>query len=176
MSLGYIFDDNSQINKLHGHQVYRPSEIKKIESFPICYAIGSNKIRQQLSTRSDYKVAKPLIHTTAVKSNFSKIDFGTVIMANVVINADVSIGKHCIINTSAVIEHDVTISDYAHISPNATVTGGVAIGEGTQIGAGAVVLPNLHIGKWATIGAGAVVTKNVPDNTVVVGNPAKPIR
>ena len=55
----------------------------------------------------------------------------------------------------------------------ACVAGGVSIGEGSLIGAGSVILPNIKIGKWATIGAGAIVTKDVPDHTVVYGNPAR---
>ena len=42
-----------------------------------------------------------------------------------------------------------------------------------MIGAGAVVLPNLRIGRDAVVGAGAVVTRDVPDNAVVYGNPAR---
>ncbi len=47
------------------------------------------------------------------------------------------------------------------------------MGEGTHIGIGACVLPNINIGKWSIIGAGAVVIEDVPDNVIVVGNPAK---
>ena len=54
--------------------------------------------------------------------------------------------------------------------------GCVSIGDFAFIGAGATVLPNLKIGKNSIIGAGAVVTKDVPDNVVVYGNPAKFIR
>ncbi len=49
------------------------------------------------------------------------------------------------------------------------------MGEGTHIGIGACVLPNINIGKWSIIGAGAVVIEDVPDNVIVVGNPAKVI-
>ena len=60
-----------------------------------------------------------------------------------------------------------------HIAIQASVAGGVHIGDGALIGAGSVILPNIKIGKWATIGAGSVVTKDVPDNALVYGNPAK---
>lgn len=38
------------------------------------------------------------------------------------------------------------------------------------------ILPGVTIGKNAVIGAGSVVTHDVPDNTVVVGNPARPLK
>ena len=42
-------------------------------------------------------------------------------MPHAVINADITIGKHVIINTGAIIEHDNNIADYVHVSPNATL-------------------------------------------------------
>lgn len=46
------------------------------------------------------------------------------------------------------------------------------VGDGVKIGSNATILP-VKIGKGSMIGAGAVVTKNVPPNSIVVGNPAK---
>ena len=43
------------------------------------------------------------------------------------------------------------------------------------VGAGAIVLPGVTVGENAIVGAGSVVTKDVAANTVVVGNPAKPV-
>jgi acetyltransferase-like isoleucine patch superfamily enzyme len=45
-----------------------------------------------------------------------------------------------------------------------------------MVGAGAVILPRITIGIGAVVGAGAVVTRNVPAGSIVVGNPAKPIK
>ncbi|OMJ14796.1 putative acetyltransferase [Smittium culicis] len=52
----------------------------------------------------------------------------------------------------------------------------IKIGDNAWIGGGAIVLPNVTIGKNSVVAAGAVVTKDVPDNVVVAGNPAKVIR
>ncbi|MEO0058899.1 MAG: hypothetical protein RLZZ312_546, partial [Bacteroidota bacterium] len=43
-------------------------------------------------------------------------------------------------------------------------------------GGGSIILPGVTIGSGVTVGAGSVVTKNVPDNVLVAGNPAKVIR
>lgn len=45
--------------------------------------------------------------------------------------------------------------------------------KGATIGAGSTILPGLTIGSHAMIGAGSVVTKNIPKNTIWVGNPAQ---
>jgi acetyltransferase-like isoleucine patch superfamily enzyme len=52
----------------------------------------------------------------------------------------------------------------------------VILEDDCWIGAGAIILPGVKIGKMAIVGAGAVVTKDVPDNTTVVGIPAKAVR
>ncbi|MNP73102.1 Maltose O-acetyltransferase [compost metagenome] len=52
----------------------------------------------------------------------------------------------------------------------------VVINDGVFIGVGAIILPGVTIGKGALIGAGAVVTKDVPEYTIVGGNPAKVIK
>jgi maltose O-acetyltransferase len=51
----------------------------------------------------------------------------------------------------------------------------VTIGNDVFIGAGSIVLPGVHIGNRVIIGAGSIVTKDIPDNTVAAGNPAKAI-
>ena len=52
----------------------------------------------------------------------------------------------------------------------------ITIEENVWIGGGAILLPGVTIGRNAVVGAGAVVSRNVPANTVVVGNPAKVIK
>ncbi len=51
--------------------------------------------------------------------------------------------------------------------------GKILVKKGASIGANSTVLPNVTIGSWAMIGAGSVVTKDVPDNGLFFGNPAK---
>lgn len=52
----------------------------------------------------------------------------------------------------------------------------VTIGKNCWIGGGAIILPNVNIGDGSVIGAGSVVTKDIPANTLAVGNPAKAIK
>ncbi len=50
------------------------------------------------------------------------------------------------------------------------------IGRSCVIGVGAVIMGGVTIGNYCVVGAGAVVTKDVPDNTIVAGNPARVIK
>ena len=52
---------------------------------------------------------------------------------------------------------------------------GADVGEGAKVGANATLLPGVKIGRNALVGAGSVVTKDVPEEAVVVGNPARTI-
>ena len=58
---------------------------------------------------------------------------------------------------------------------NYTKIGKIIIGDNVFIGANVTILPNVKIGANSIIGAGSVVTKNIPPNTVAVGNPARVI-
>ena len=92
------------------------------------------------------------------------------------VSNDVKIGDACIIYFNTIITHDCKIGDYVEISPSVTILGRVSIGSFSQIGAGSTILPNVKIGKNVIVGAGAVLTKDIPDNSLVVGTPAKVIK
>lgn len=62
------------------------------------------------------------------------------------------------------------------INEQGITTKPIIIGDDVWIGANAVILPGVTIGKHCVVAAGAVVTKDVPDNTIVGGVPAKEIK
>lgn len=68
--------------------------------------------------------------------------------------------------------HDASAKNYLGYSKIAMVT----ISDNVFIGAGTIILPGVKIGNNVIIGAGSVVTHDIPDNSVVAGNPAKAIR
>lgn len=113
------------------------------------------------------------IHPSAVIGSRVRIGAGTLVVAGVVVNVDAEIGENVIVNTGATIDHDCRIEAHVHLSPGVHLAGRVSVGALTHIGIGAVVLPNLTIGQNCIVGAGTVVRDDIPDNVVVVGNPAR---
>lgn len=141
--------------------------------------IGNPKLRKSLYDKfiavgGEYTST---ISTTSVIGSFdTKIEAGCNIMQKVVITNSVTIRTGTIINQLSSIGHDVVIEEFCEICPNVSISGDCQIGSGSFIGTGAIILPNVRIGKNVMIGAGAVVSKDLPDNCVAVGIPAKIIK
>ncbi len=82
----------------------------------------------------------------------------------------VSIGNNVTLASgSRILTHDGSTKKIVGYSR----VGRVDIGDDVFIGADAIILPNVKIGNKVIIGAGCVVTKDVPDNSLVVGNPGR---
>lgn len=114
-----------------------------------------------------------IIHNTSILASTAKISKGNMLSFGVIVGHNTNINSNNSIWAGTVIEHDCTLHGHSYIGPNVTISGFVEVGECSLIGSGAVVLPEIKIGKNCIIGAGSVVTKNVPDNTIVKGNPAR---
>jgi sugar O-acyltransferase (sialic acid O-acetyltransferase NeuD family) len=170
-----IFDDYKKINLLDNYKVLSVYSHDYKPNFSLLISIGDNKTRKKISERVFHSFSTA-IHPTSIVDKITHIDNGTAIFHGVIIQRDVKIGKHCIINTNASIDHECKIDDFVHIAPSATLCGNIQVGEGTLVGANATILPNIQIGKWCIIGAGAVITKNIPDHSFVCGVPGKIIK
>ncbi|UMB60333.1 acetyltransferase [Lutibacter sp. A80] len=101
---------------------------------------------------------------------------GSIIMSGVNISNSTSFGVGCIVYYNSNITHDCVIGDFVEISPSVNLLGNVKVGAFTQIGSNSTVLPNRTIGKNVIIGAGSVVTKDIPDNSMALGVPAKVVK
>jgi acetyltransferase-like isoleucine patch superfamily enzyme len=97
-------------------------------------------------------------------------------MHHVLITSKVIIGEGTLVNAFASVHHDVRVGRYNEIAPGAKLLGNCETGDFCQIGASATILPRIKIGRNVIIGAGAVVTKNIEDNSLAVGVPARVIK
>ena len=143
--------------------------------FPFFVAIGNNELRSSVSKylRSKLQTITNVIDDAATISKNIRLGTGIFIAKNVSINALSEIENDVIINTSAVIDHECLIKSGAHIAPGAVLLGNVSVGKNAFIGANSAIKEGVKIGDNVIIGAGSVVLKDVSNNSIIYGNPAK---
>ena len=184
-----IFDDTPNLKSpfndvpiYHGWEGFTDwlSKQDKINEIGFCIAIGNphGRVRLKLHDKLVGQGLTPvsLIHPTAFIDKSVLIGTGAQIMAGAIIQPEVQIGKQCIINTKVSVDHECVLEDGVEITPGATLCGNVYVETNGWVCAGVTVLPRIRIGHDAIVGAGSVVTKDVPNNTMVYGIPAKIIR
>ena len=140
--------------------------------------IGDNSIREQyanLILTFEEKIIN-VIHPNASISSTVNLGCGIFISNGAIINVFSKIEDFVIINTGAIIEHECTIRKSAHIAPGVVLAGNVTIGERAFIGANSVIKQGVSIGNDSIVGAGSVVLKDIPNNSIIVGNPTKFIK
>lgn len=176
--LGFI-DDNLPVGTvINDSQVIGNTEWAKNQDMYVVCAIGDpNTKRKVLDKYTNSKVKfATLVHPEVKISKFNEIGDGTIICAGCILTVNIKIGNHVILNLDSTVGHDAVIGDYSTILPSVNISGHVIVSEEVSIGTGSKVIQDLTIGRNTIIGAGAIVTKDIPQNVVAVGIPAKPIK
>lgn len=132
----------------------------------------------------DYKEIKARIEPGAIIRDQVDIKPKAIIMMGAIINVGAVIGEETMIDMGAVVGGRAIIGKRCHIGANAVIAGvieppsakPVIIEDDVVIGAGAVILEGVRVGRGSVIGANAVVNKDVLENVVVGGIPAKEIK
>ena len=139
---------------------------------------GNGLARYEISRQLKNKGLKSvnLISKHSILEDLNNYGEGISSMPGSIIHKFTKIGDQCIFNTNSTVDHDCIIGNGVHIMGGASVAGRVRIGDFSIVGTNATILPDISIGKKSFIGAGAVVTKNVLDNEVVFGVPARHIK
>lgn len=191
----YVQGDVSNVNF--------PSDVKVFKSNDLAILIGDYKAIEPILRDND--LTDIYVETAAQNSAVPMLDIkhinariepgaiirdqvsigeNAVIMMGAVINIGAEIGDKSMIDMGAVLGGRAIVGKNSHIGANAVLAGvvepasaqPVRIGDNVIVGANAVVLEGVQVGDNAVVGAGAIVTKDVAENEVVAGVPAKVLK
>jgi hypothetical protein len=140
------------------------------------FAPGNRQKAAAEARASGFTDAFTLVDPTSVTPSRWTVAAGTYINGGCAIGALVRFDEFVFVNRGACIGHHTVLHPFVSVGPGVVLGGQVEMGKGAFVGAGAVVLPGLRIGANAVVGAGAVVTRDVPDHTLVAGNPARLVK
>jgi sugar O-acyltransferase (sialic acid O-acetyltransferase NeuD family) len=131
---------------------------------------------------SKYNINEPtykfdnIISTNSFLASTVSIGNGCLISHMCVIDSYAKISNFVTINRCSSIGHHTFVDEFTTINPNTHIAGNCKIGKNVQIGMSVTIIDDISIGNNSIIGANSFVNKNIPDNVLVYGSPAKIIK
>lgn len=175
-----FIDDVSSERVINKIQVLTFQEFldRKENDYEFVILNGEPLYREQLYQKimkHSFHMGKIILGSSVVAPDAIITD-GSIIHCQTIISSRSLIGENVFVGKKTMVGHDVTVGKHSVVSACSYIGGWVNIGEGCFIGAGALIRDRVTIGKNCIIGIGSVVTKDVQDNMVVAGNPARVLR
>lgn len=175
--LGFINDKSNESNGKY--PVYQNDEwlFTTQKEIYVVLGIGNPVLLEKLFLK--FSQNKNLVFPNLIHPNvtgdweYIKLGKANIICASNNLTTYISIGDGNIINLDCTIGHDTHIGNFNVLNPSVNISGGVVLGDKNLIGTNATVLQNLEVGNNITLGASALLTKNIKEEGVYVGSPAK---
>ena len=176
---GFVFIvDGAAVSEVNGAKVIEYEDAKKkFDGLEVIIGIGEPAVREEKFNllKNDGIATPSLIHPDVHVPDTVKIGEGTVIQYGCFISSDITIGDNVFVQPQCNIGHDDELADGCIISGFGNLGGYVSIGKYTYIGLSVAVKEHVNIGNYSIVGMGAIVYKDIPDEMIALGNPARPI-
>lgn len=181
--LGFAFDDESFGTEINGfpilcktYEAYKMYE--KYDDVKFIYQLYRPDImKERVELLHSYGIPKErfatFIHHSAMIARSAKIGFGSVVLANVVINANAYVGDYTTIQSNSLIGHDTKVGDYNFFAAHTVVGSNSKIGDANFFGLNTSVNNYISIGDYNFVGMASNVIKGLQSGEKVYGNPAK---
>lgn len=165
--------DNSEADTVVGVPVVPLDQAQP--GAPVTIAVGEPDAREVLKKRAQDHglVLSSVVSPLAFVSPLAEIAPGAILAPFVSLQARAKVGENVAVNTQAIVGHDVEVAADAVISSQVNLGGAVRIGSGCYVGMGALVKEGLEIGARTIISMGSAVYKDMPEDVIAVGNPAR---
>jgi sugar O-acyltransferase (sialic acid O-acetyltransferase NeuD family) len=141
-------------------------------------AVGDNAARSAIAEHLralGFSLAS-VMHPSACIMKDASIGEGSFVHALSLIGPECRVGTNAIVQPHTTLGHECCIGNGVQFAPGVQIGGRVRIGDLSFFGPGAVVFPSVNVGRNVKVGANTVVHKDIPDNTVIVGNPGRVVR
>lgn len=175
----YFIDDfNNNHLFLDKEVVSYDHAINNKKNAEIIIAIGEPALREKLykKVKNDGFYIATLIDQSVIISENVNVGEGAIILPYVCASGNAKIGNNVVIMPQTVFGHDTVICDGAIIGAQTFIGGHTIIGENVYVASGSIISDRIQIGSDSIISLGSVVYKNVPAETIVMGNPSRVIR
>jgi acetyltransferase EpsM len=138
-------------------------------------AIGKNEVRKRVFGSYVERNWKPatLIHPSAIIGPGVSVGGGTYVGPGCILCPNVTVGDSVLVNCQVMLGHDSRLGDFSQICPGVKVNGNCKVGELAFLGSNAALQPGVSVGARSTVGANSFVVKDVPDDRLVIGVPAR---
>lgn len=184
--LGFAFDNPAYKEGINGWPVLCGTKdawqkYKDDENVKFVYALyRSDLIKERIELRESYGIPVnrflSFIHPSAYIAKSAVLGNAHIILANCAINTNVRLGDYNTLQTGTLIGHDTVLGDNNFLAGHSCIGSNIKIGNGNFSGLNCCVKNFVQVGNYNLIGQCANVVKNVESETVLVGNPAKPLR
>lgn len=174
-----ILDDNAELHgtTLDGIEVLGEIGDSGQYSADLLVCIGSGSARRRVVGRLtglgiDHARFRTFIDDTVRVPAGCEVGAGSILLAGVVMTADVQIGRHTVVMPNVTLTHDVVLHDFVTVAAGVSLGGGVVIDDEAYVGMNSSVRQRVHVGAGTMIGMGAVVLSDVPAGETWAGVPA----
>lgn len=170
--LGFIADekDAERVGReLNGYPVLGTP--LAVSEYPDAWFVPGYATRHSIDV--PYDRLTTLIDPSAFVSRTATIGRGCVLYPGCFVGLNAVLGDRVFALSGCAVNHDDVLGDDVAVASGAALAGGVNVGAGCYLGQACTVRQHVRIGANSMIGMGAVVLKDVPPNSVMVGNPAR---